>query len=137
MALTIRAQTQLFYAAGDLGRQLFNSQAYISRNRSDHDYVYDLYRAYLQRDPDQPSWDAWTSAVATDGREHVRLGFANSAEFAAKTVTLCPHGLNGTLPVPADGIANLAFDSTTNRITTSGYAYDAAGNQARALAQGG
>ncbi len=132
-----QGQTQLFYAAGDLGRQLFNSQEYINRGRSDHDYVYDLYWAYLQRAPDQPSWDAWTSAVATDGREHVRLGFALSAEFAAKTATLCPHGLNGTLPVPADGIGNLSFDSTTNRITTSGYAYDAAGNQTQALAQGG
>ncbi|HEX9628646.1 MAG TPA: RHS repeat-associated core domain-containing protein, partial [Pyrinomonadaceae bacterium] len=42
----------------------------------------------------------------------------------------------GSLPIPTDGLANLSFDPATNRITTSGYAYDAAGNQTRALIPG-
>lgn len=37
----------------------------------------------------------------------------------------------------ADGIPNLAFDSTNNRITTAGFQYDVAGNQIRALAEDG
>jgi RHS repeat-associated protein len=38
--------------------------------------------------------------------------------------------------IPADGHANLSYDSATNRITTAGFAYDAAGNQVRALIPG-
>jgi RHS repeat-associated protein len=39
-------------------------------------------------------------------------------------------------PIPTDGIASLAFNSATNRITTAGFDYDKAGNQVRALAPG-
>ena len=40
-------------------------------------------------------------------------------------------------PIPSDGIANLAYNGATNRITTAGFDYDKAGNQIRALAPGG
>ncbi len=40
-------------------------------------------------------------------------------------------------PIPTDGIATLAFNVATNRITTAGFDYDKAGNQVRALAPGG
>jgi YD repeat-containing protein len=43
---------------------------------------------------------------------------------------------NGT-PIPRDGFAALAVSVTTNRITTTGWQYDAAGNQVRAQAPGG
>ncbi len=39
--------------------------------------------------------------------------------------------------IPTDGTPNLSYDSTNNRITTSGYQYDAAGNQTRAKAADG
>jgi RHS repeat-associated protein len=39
--------------------------------------------------------------------------------------------------IPTDGIATLAFNVATNRITTAGFDYDKAGNQVRALAPGG
>ena len=42
-----------------------------------------------------------------------------------------------SVPIPTDGLANLSYDTASNRITTAGFAYDAAGNQTRALAQGG
>jgi RHS repeat-associated protein len=35
--------------------------------------------------------------------------------------------------VPLDGLANIAYNSTNNRISTPGFAYDAAGNQTRAV----
>jgi RHS repeat-associated protein len=38
--------------------------------------------------------------------------------------------------IPVDGHANLSYDTATNRITTAGFAYDAAGNQVRALIPG-
>ncbi len=40
-------------------------------------------------------------------------------------------------PIPRDGIANLAYNTTNNRITTAGFKYDAAGNQTLALAEDG
>ncbi|HLA96131.1 MAG TPA: hypothetical protein VK612_10440 [Pyrinomonadaceae bacterium] len=40
-------------------------------------------------------------------------------------------------PIPMDGIPNLTYDNATNRITTSGFEYDVAGNQIRALAEDG
>jgi RHS repeat-associated protein len=39
-------------------------------------------------------------------------------------------------PIPRDGLASVAYSTTTNRITTAGFAYDAAGNQVRALIPG-
>lgn len=43
-------------------------------------------------------------------------------------------GGGGTaLPIPRDGHAALSYDTTTNRITTAGFEYDAAGNQTRSL----
>jgi RHS repeat-associated protein len=40
-------------------------------------------------------------------------------------------------PIPRDGFAALAYGATTNRITTAGWQYDAAGNQVRAQTPGG
>jgi len=39
--------------------------------------------------------------------------------------------------IPLDGLPNLSYDNATNRITTTGFEYDAAGNQTRALADNG
>ncbi len=39
--------------------------------------------------------------------------------------------------IPLDGIPNLAYDTATNRITTSGYQYDVNGNMIRSLAEDG
>jgi RHS repeat-associated protein len=39
--------------------------------------------------------------------------------------------------MPLDGIAALAYDNATNRITTSGYQYDVNGNMIRSLAEDG
>lgn len=40
-------------------------------------------------------------------------------------------------PIPLDGTPNLTYHNDTNRITTSGYDYDVAGNQIRGFAQDG
>jgi len=44
---------------------------------------------------------------------------------------------NTQIPIPVDGHANLSYDTATNRITTAGFDYDAAGNQIRALISAG
>ena len=44
---------------------------------------------------------------------------------------------NTSSQISRDGHASLAYQAATNRITTSGFEYDAAGNQVRALIPGG
>ncbi len=46
-------------------------------------------------------------------------------------------GALGSLPIATDGLSSLSYDTASNRITTAGFSYDAAGNQVRALASGG
>ena len=89
-------QDSLLLASRELGRTMFESAEYAARQRSDRDFVYDLYRAYLHREPDQPSWDIWTNMVPTQGRESVRNGFAESAEFSTVTAMLLPNGTAGS-----------------------------------------
>ncbi len=52
-------------AAIEFGRTLFESAAYAARARSDHWYVYDLYKTYLMREPDAGGWANWEGMVAT------------------------------------------------------------------------
>jgi RHS repeat-associated protein len=130
-----QGQSQFLTAMQNLGESIFSSQEYANRGRSNHDYVYDLYKAYLVREPDGGGWAFWEAGVAANGRAAVRAGFAWSYEFWLK--------VNGTSPylppgdtVPADGWTGLNFDSATNHINSGGYAYDASGNQVRALIGG-
>lgn len=39
--------------------------------------------------------------------------------------------------IPADGLTTVSYDTTTNRINTAGFQYDAAGNQTRIVQAGG
>ncbi len=93
-----QGQDSLVLAAQELGRTLFESTMYAERNRSNQEYVYDLYRAYLQRGPEPAGWDYWTSAVASQGRESVRNGFAYSSEFGTVVSRLVPNGTAGSNP---------------------------------------
>lgn len=107
----------------------FHSPEYVNRNRSDRDYVRDLYLAYLNREPDQAGWDAWTATVPTCGRECVLQGFANSSEFANHVTTLCPSGMTFGAGNPKD----FGVDASTNRLSVPAnqagtMAYDPAGN---------
>ena len=70
-----------------LGRSLFQSAEYASLNRTDEEFVTDLYAAYLQRDPDASGYANWLSTLQYDnahglnGREHLLQGFEYSIEF--------------------------------------------------------
>lgn len=46
-------------------------------------------------------------------------------------------GQTGGVQIPTDGIANLSYNTLTNRITTAGYEYDNNGNLTRGLAPDG
>ena len=56
--------SQFWTAMQNLGAAVFTSQEYINRNRTDHWYVYDLYQAYLWRDPDAGGWAHWEANTA-------------------------------------------------------------------------
>ncbi len=87
-----QGQTSLKLAAVELGKTLFESAKYAERNRNAHDYVYDLYKTYLMREPDTSGWDFWTSQVAPNGRENVRRAFEECSEFAAVIAGIVPNG---------------------------------------------
>lgn len=128
-----QGQAQLRQATGYMGRQIFKSTEYQNRNRTDREFVYDLYKSYLQRDPDQGGWDAWTNAVPGNGRDNVRLGFEYSQEFSNKVGTFCPRGSGGSGPMVADGLGQVSYDAASNRVNSAGFTYDAAGNQTRVV----
>jgi len=130
-----QGQSAFLAAMQNLGESLFSSQEYANRNRSDHDYVYDLYKAYLLRDPDSGGWAFWESQIPGNGRAAIRGAFAGSAEFSLKVSGTSPYSPPGGT-VPADGLTGMGFDAVSNRNTSSSFAYDAAGNQVRALISG-
>lgn len=64
-------------------------------------------------------------------RDHIKeLRLAATRGSGAGTTT-------GGTPVPADGLDGLTYDSASNRINTSGWEYDAAGNQTRTRSASG
>jgi YD repeat-containing protein len=87
-----QGQTSLKLAAIELGQTLFESAEYAARNRDNHWYVYDLYKAYLMRDPDPGGWAYWENLLPTMGRENVRRGFEESTEFATLIASLTLSG---------------------------------------------
>jgi RHS repeat-associated protein len=83
-----QGQSQVIAEAQALAREIFTSTEYTNRNRSNRDFVMDLYLATVQRAPDTAGWDAWTNAVASSGRPMVREGFLSSGEFQYLAGTL-------------------------------------------------
>ncbi|MDQ1557261.1 MAG: hypothetical protein QOD32_321 [Pyrinomonadaceae bacterium] len=61
------------------------TNAYNARNPADsgrhRDFVTDLYRAFLQREPDTSGLDYWTNDAFVSGRRHTIRAFEESIEF--------------------------------------------------------
>ncbi len=131
-----QGQSQFLSAMQSVGEAVFGSSEYANRGRDNHGYVYDLYKAYLYREPDAGGWAAWEAALNNGStRSDVRNGFAWSAEFQLKVKGVSPYSPPNNGVVPPDGIG-FGFDSASNRINSPGFVYDAAGNQTRALIPG-
>ncbi|MDQ3688043.1 MAG: DUF4214 domain-containing protein [Acidobacteriota bacterium] len=85
-----QGQAQLMAQARALGDALFNSSEYATRNRTNREYVHDLYWGYLQRGGDDDGYSDWVAAVENNGRAVVRdPGFAQSIEFTTTVGQLC------------------------------------------------
>ena len=128
--------SQFWTAMQNLGAAVFTSQEYINRNRTDHWYVYDLYQAYLWRDPDAGGWAHWEANTASVGRNATRAGFDWSVEFEMHVSGTSPFNPPGGA-VPSDGWGSLHYDNASNRINDGGWGYDAAGNQTRVFTAAG
>lgn len=85
-------QTSLQLVTIEFGKTLFESAEYAARNRTDHWYVYDLYKTFLLRDPDAPGWAFWESCVPSMGRVNVRRAFEYSGELTGILASLSPNG---------------------------------------------
>ncbi|HKY27415.1 MAG TPA: DUF4214 domain-containing protein [Pyrinomonadaceae bacterium] len=131
-----QGQSQFLATMQSLGSSIFNSQEYINRGRNDPEFVYDLYKTYLYREPDQGGWTHWTGQVAAVGRSNVRVAFEVCPEFSLKVGGTSPFSPPGGASVAADGVQSLLYDAANNRITNSGWYYDAAGNQTRVQSGG-
>jgi YD repeat-containing protein len=97
-----QGQTSMLLAMREFGMTVFESAEYAARNRSDHWYVYDLYKTYLMRDPDSSGWAWWEAQVPSMGREQVRHAFDQSIEFNNIVATLTASGQ------PSSAVSSLA-----------------------------
>ena len=60
---------------------LFSAE-YKNKNKSDEDYVTDLYKLFMDREPDEGGFNDWTGKLKNGAtKEEVFAGFANSQEF--------------------------------------------------------
>ena len=84
-------------AIDSITRQQIMSPEYASRNRTDSEYVQDLYYAFLQRGGDLPGSTSGSihSTSSTLTREQVRTQFLSSPEMQASIASM---GAQGCLP---------------------------------------
>lgn len=67
----------------DVAEGFINSPEFINRNLDDRDYMYVLYNAFFNRDPDDAGLTGWLNALASGStRDDALNGFINSDEFA-------------------------------------------------------
>ncbi len=85
---TAQGEEAVIAKAREIARAQITSTAYASRNRTDREYVADLYQVFWQRVPDQSGWEHWTREVSIRGRESVLMRFASSTAFKEVASTL-------------------------------------------------
>jgi hypothetical protein len=85
-------QGSMVLSLREMGKTVFESSEYAARSRSDHDYVRDLYKTFLLREPDSSGWAYWDALVPSIGRDQVRRGFDESTEFLNLVSTLTTSG---------------------------------------------
>lgn len=76
-----QGRDQVVATARQIGIELFTSSEYANLNRSDRDFIRDLYLTFLNREPDQSGWDAWANSVPSQGRTAIVTGFISGGEF--------------------------------------------------------
>jgi RHS repeat-associated protein len=114
-------------------------------HNKDRSYSYDALGRLVQAKGGPASGSPlWTQTYSYD-RYGNRTGVSasgftasvNKQDSSPATNSHHPSRANAYDAIPVDGHSSLAYAAATNRITTAGFAYDAAGNQVRALIPGG
>ena len=72
----------------EMGSAFFMCPEYSARNTSNSQFVTDLYRALLWREPDPGGHAFWVQQVPQMGRYNVMLNFLYSSEYYSTTVSV-------------------------------------------------
>lgn len=79
-----------------------------------------------------PSTGTWTIRQSTTGTNIThQLGTKDDVAVPSAYIRRSSAPRGQSVEIPRDGYENLSFDPVSNRITTSGFQYDLAGNQTR------
>jgi YD repeat-containing protein len=110
-----QGQSSMLLAMTEFGMTVFESAEYASHGRGDHEYVYDLYKTYLMREPDADGWDYWTTQASPlhMGRAQVRNAFESAGEYQNIVATLTASGS------PSAAVSSLAT-AQVDRFNQSG-----------------
>lgn len=74
----------VYDAATAARRGFFESKEYKNRGRNDDEFLYDLYRAFFNREPDEDGYKYWQNKMKNEGYTRQRVideGFGHSKEF--------------------------------------------------------
>jgi RHS repeat-associated protein len=86
----------------------------------------------------RPATGVWTTVKSSDGTTTTQtLGASGDVPVPSAYIRRSSAPKNQSSEIPRDGYASVSYDSQSNRITTSGFAYDAAGSQTRTTAPNG
>ncbi len=87
-AATAEGEETLIARISEISSGLIADSAYVHRNRTDSEFVSDLYQVFWQRLPDQSGMEYWIREVESSGRADVLSQFANSTAFREVASTL-------------------------------------------------
>jgi hypothetical protein len=105
----------VYASVESISSQISGSPEYTGRNRSDTEYVSDLYYAFLRRSADQAGFQFWLSQLTggTQTRDQLRKAFIASPEFTGRVNAIISKGC-----VPNPGPCALtAKDSLGNPVS--------------------
>ena len=91
----------------DAARGFFFGDEYEARNRSDEEFVRDLYATFMDREPDEDGLDYWVGALANGAtREDVFTGFIFSDEWSniCYDYDITPHGDAPSVPTREENV---------------------------------
>ncbi len=75
-----------------ISSQFLASAEYTSRQRSDRDFVADLYYVFLRRDGDLIGFNYWVNQLSSSTRDQVRQAFVNASEFQTRVSQIIGQG---------------------------------------------
>ena len=85
----------------------------------------------------QASNGTWTIKQSSDNQIVTQqLGASGDVAVPSSFIRRSSAPSGQSVEIPRDGLANVSYNTQTNRINSSGWEYDVAGNQTRALSQG-